>query len=83
MSMEDKYGCQRKNDTFAFAIDVGGKAAGSVGVFRQGDIHGQRWCFPTRGYIWAALAFSDKGISIGRQRNLDTILLKNICAMMF
>ena len=27
------------NDTFAFAITVDGKAIGSVGVFRQGNIH--------------------------------------------
>lgn len=27
------------NDTFAFAIDVDGKAVGSIGAFRQGNIH--------------------------------------------
>ena len=29
------------NDTFAFAIDVNGKAVGSIGVFRQANIHRQ------------------------------------------
>ena len=28
-----------ENDTFAFAIIVDGKVAGSIGVFRQGNIH--------------------------------------------
>ena len=28
-----------QNDTFAFAITVDGKAVGSIGVFRQGNIH--------------------------------------------
>lgn len=28
-----------KNDTFAFAIDVDGKAVGSIGAFRQSNIH--------------------------------------------
>lgn len=28
-----------ENDTFAFAIIVNGKVAGSIGVFRQGNIH--------------------------------------------
>lgn len=28
-----------QNDTFAFAIMVDGKAVGSIGVFRQGNIH--------------------------------------------
>lgn len=28
-----------ENDTFAFAITVGGKAVGSIGVFRQENIH--------------------------------------------
>lgn len=28
-----------ENDTFAFAITVDGKVAGSIGVFRQGNIH--------------------------------------------
>lgn len=27
------------NDTFAFAIEADGKAVGSIGVFRQGNIH--------------------------------------------
>lgn len=27
------------NDTFAFAIEVDGKAVGSIGAFRQGNIH--------------------------------------------
>lgn len=27
------------NDTFAYAIDVDGKAVGSIGAFRQGNIH--------------------------------------------
>lgn len=30
-----------ENDTFAFAITVGGKVIGSIGVFRQGNIHRQ------------------------------------------
>lgn len=29
------------NDTFAYAIDVGGKAVGSIGAFRQENIHRQ------------------------------------------
>ena len=28
-----------KNDTFAFAVTVDDKAIGSIGVFRQGNIH--------------------------------------------
>lgn len=28
-----------KNSTFAFAIAVGGRAVGSIGMFRQGNIH--------------------------------------------
>ena len=28
-----------ENDTFAFAITVDGKVAGSIGMFRQGNIH--------------------------------------------
>ena len=30
-----------ENDTFAFAITVNGKAIGSIGAFRQGNIHRQ------------------------------------------
>ena len=30
-----------KNETFAFAVTVEGKAIGSVGIFRQGNIHRQ------------------------------------------
>ena len=28
-----------KNSTFAYAIDVGGRAVGNIGAFRQGNIH--------------------------------------------
>ena len=30
-----------ENETFAFAITIDGKAIGSIGVFRQGNIHRQ------------------------------------------
>lgn len=33
--------CADRNDTFAFAITVDGSVIGSIGVFRQGNIHRQ------------------------------------------
>lgn len=60
-----------ENDTFAFAITVGGKAVGSIGVFRQENIHKQT---AELGYYIAEEHWG-KGIM--------TEAVKQICAYVF
>ena len=59
------------NDTFAYAIDVDGRAVGSIGAFRQGNIH-----FRTAelGYYLAEEYWG---------RGIMTIAVKQICEKLF
>ncbi len=59
------------NETFAFAITVDGKVIGSIGVFRQGNIHRQT---AELGY-YIAEGYWGKGIM--------TEAVKQICAYVF
>lgn len=60
-----------ENDTFAFAITVDGKVIGSIGVFRQGNIHRQT---AELGY-YIAEEYWGKGIM--------TKVVKYICEYLF
>ena len=60
-----------ENETFAFAITVDGKAVGSVGVFRQGNIHRRT---------------AELGYYIGEEywgKGLMTEAVKQTCAYVF
>lgn len=60
-----------ENDTFAFAIIVDGKVAGSIGVFRQGNIH---------------MLTAELGYYIGEEywgRGIMTKAVKQICEYVF
>jgi len=60
-----------ENETFAFAITVDGKVIGSIGIFRQGNIHRQT---AELGY-YIAEAYWGKGIM--------TQAVKQICGYVF
>lgn len=60
-----------QNDTFAFAITLNDKVIGSIGAFRQGNIHRQT---AELGY-YIAEAYWSKGIT--------TEAVKQLCAYMF
>ena len=60
-----------ENETFAFAITIDGKVIGSIGVFRQGNIHRQT---AELGY-YIAEEYWDKGIM--------TEAVKQICKCVF
>ena len=59
------------NDTFAFAIDVDGKAVGSIGAFRQGNIH----CRTAELGYYLAEEYWGKGIM--------TSAVKQLCEKLF
>ena len=61
-----------ENDTFAYAITVGGRVIGSIGAFRQGNIHRQT---AELGY-YLAEEYWGKGIMSGAIRRLCDIIFE-------
>ncbi|MGN0639215.1 MAG: GNAT family N-acetyltransferase [Huintestinicola sp.] len=59
------------NDTFAFAIDVDGRAVGSIGAFRQGNIH----CRTAELGYYLAEEYWGRGIM--------TIAVRQLCEKLF